>query len=68
MKSFIDAYGGPYKDKYHFWTGFLLLVRVVLALIVSLDTKTTACINVLTSLLIVIIWRHINEKNPLLFF
>ena len=30
IKPLMDAYTGPYKDKYHFWTGLLLLVRVVL--------------------------------------
>ena len=55
MKAFFDAYGGPYKDKCRFWTGFLLLVRVVLALVVSLDTETTISLDVLTSLLFVII-------------
>ena len=55
MKPFFDAYGGPYKDKCRFWTGFLLLVRVVLALVVSLDIETTISLDVLTSLLFVII-------------
>ena len=30
LKPLLDAYTGPYKDRYHFWTGFLLLVRVFL--------------------------------------
>ena len=30
LKPLLDAYTGPYKDKYHFWTGLLLLVRVFL--------------------------------------
>ena len=55
MKPFFDAYGGPYKDKCRFWTGFLLLVRVVLALVVSLDTEVTISLDVLTSLLFVIL-------------
>ena len=55
MKPFFDAYGGPYKDKCRFWTGFLLLVRIVLALVVSLDTEATISLDVLTSLLFVII-------------
>ena len=54
MKPFFDAYGGPYKDKCRFWTGLLLLVRVVLALVVSLDTEATTSLIVLTSLLIAI--------------
>ena len=41
MKPFSDAYGGPYKDKCRFWTGLLLLVRVGLALVVSVDTEAT---------------------------
>ena len=36
-----NAYGGPYKDKCRFWTGLLLLVRVGLALVVSVDTEAT---------------------------
>ena len=58
MKPFFDAYGGPYKDKCRFWTGFLLLVRVILASVVSLGTEATASLDVLTSLLIVIIFMH----------
>ena len=30
LKPLLDAYTGPYKDRYHFWTGFLLLIRIVL--------------------------------------
>ena len=30
LKPLLDAYTGPYKDRYHFWTGFLLLVRIFL--------------------------------------
>ena len=30
LKPLLDAYTGPYKDKYHFWTGLLLLVRITL--------------------------------------
>ena len=30
LKPFFDAYTGPYKDRYHFWTGFLLIIRLSL--------------------------------------
>ena len=63
MKPFFDAYGGPYKDKYRFWIGLLLLVRVILALVVSLDTEATASLDVLTSLLIVIVFIHLLLKG-----
>ena len=59
MKPFSDAYGGPYKDKCRFWTGFLLLVRVVLALVVSLDIETTISLDVLTSILVIINFMYL---------
>ena len=30
FKPLFDAYMGPYKDRYRYWTGILLLARVVL--------------------------------------
>ena len=63
MKPFFDAYGGPYKDKCRFWTGFLLLVRVILALVVSLDTEVTISLDVLTSILFVIISMYFLLKG-----
>ena len=63
MKPFFDAYGGPYKDKRRFWTGCLLLVRVVLALTVSLDTKSTVSLDLLTSILIIIVFMYLILKG-----
>ena len=63
MKPFFDAYGGPYKDKCRFWTGFLLLVRVVLALVVALDTEATISLDVLTSVLFVIVATYFILKG-----
>ena len=54
IKSFFDVYGGPYKDKCPFWVTFLLLVCVVLALAVFLDTEAATSLNLLTSILIAI--------------
>ena len=70
MKPFFDAYGGPYKDKCRFWTGFLLLIRIVLALVVSLDTEAIMSLDVLASILFVIVslyfpLRGIYQKLPL---
>ena len=36
LKPLFDAYTGPYKDRYRFWTGFLLLVRTLLFFIFTL--------------------------------
>ena len=48
LKPLFDAYTGPYKDRYRYWTGLLLLVRIVLFLVFSLNTRGNADINVLT--------------------
>ena len=63
MKPFFDAYGGPYKDNCRFWTGFLLLVRVILALVVSLVTEATVSLDVLTSILIIIVFMYLILKG-----
>ena len=43
LKPFLDAHTGHYRDHYRYWTGLLLLVRVVIALLVSLNlTNITA--------------------------
>ena len=63
MKPFFDAYGGPYKDNCRFWTGFLLLVRVILALVVSLDNETTVSLDLLTSILIIIVFMYLILKG-----
>ena len=33
LKPLLDAYTGPYKDRYRFWTGLLLLIRTILFLV-----------------------------------
>ena len=38
LKPLFDAYTGPYKDKYHFWTGFLLMVRILLFIAIAANT------------------------------
>ena len=51
LKPFIDAYNGPYRDKYRYWTGLLLLVRVLLVPIIatnpSIGLKLAVAISVL---------------------
>ena len=39
LKPFFDTYTGPYKDKARFWTGLLLLVRIVFLVIHTFDFK-----------------------------
>ena len=45
LKPFIDAYTGPYKDKYRYWTGALLMTRLLLTTLFSYTTGTAPKIN-----------------------
>ena len=56
FKPLLDAYQGPYKDKFYYWTGLQLLVRVVFFGISSLDININIAISIL--LLSVIIGLH----------
>ena len=76
FKPLLDAYQGPYKDKYYYWTGLQLLIRAVIFGISSLDTNINIAISIL--LLSVIIglhgvmqpfkMKHKNFQEMLLFF
>ena len=45
FKPLLDAYGGPYKDKYQFWTGVTLMVRLVATVTFSFTSGGLAVIN-----------------------
>ena len=47
LKPLFDAYTGPYQDKNHFWTGFLLLVRNILLLVFAFNTLGDPSLNLL---------------------
>ena len=42
-----DAYTGPYKHKHRYWTGLLLLARILFILIFSLNISNNPAINLL---------------------
>ena len=48
LKPLFDAYTGPYKDKHHYWPGLLLVVRVVLFLVFSVNVFGDPAVNLLT--------------------
>ena len=54
-KPLFDAYMGPYKDKHRYWTGLLLLVRVVLFAIFSSNVNTNASGSASINLFIVVL-------------
>ena len=45
FKPLLDAYGGPYKDKFRFWTGVTLMVRLTFAVTFSFTSGKLAAIN-----------------------
>ena len=45
-----DAYTGPYKHKHRYWTGVLLLIRVIILMIFTLNQTNNPAINLLTIL------------------
>ena len=71
LKPFYDTFTGPYKDKARFWTGLLLLVRMFLLVMHSLDFKDNSilyCIIVAASLLlsaIVVCLKGVYNKHGL---
>ena len=44
-KPLLDAYQGPYEDKYYFWTGFQLVMRAVFFGLSGLDRNTNLMIS-----------------------
>ena len=72
MKPIFDAYTGPYKDQYHFWTGFLLIVRNILFLIFAFNFTDEPGLNLMScasaSLLILVLTTNLKgiyKKWPL---
>ena len=45
LKPLIDAYTGPFKDKYRFWTGLCLIVRFILTVMFSFTTTLQSKLN-----------------------
>ena len=47
FKPLLDAYQGPYKDKYFYWAGMQLVIRSVLFGVSSLDRNTNVAISII---------------------
>ena len=52
LKPLLDAYGGPYKDKYRFWTGVTLTVRLTVTVAFSFTSGELAFINAFINLVL----------------
>ena len=51
LKPFIDSYHAPYKAKYRYWPGLLLVLRFVLLLVFAINPQQDPNINLLVILL-----------------
>ena len=47
LKPLFDAYTGPYKTHHRYWTGLLLIVRITVLVMVSLNRSNNPSINLL---------------------
>ena len=50
-----DAYTGPYKHKHRYWTGVLLIIRVVVLIIFSVNQTNNPAINLLTVAIVMLV-------------
>ena len=55
FKPFLDAYQGPYKTKYRYWTGLMLLVRVFLFSVFAGNALGDPNVNLLTISLTILV-------------
>ena len=55
LKPLFDAYTGPYKGRHRYWTGLLLLVRIVLFIVFSMNIRASPNINLLAIIVTVLL-------------
>ena len=62
LKPLFDSYAGPYKDKYRFWTGMLLVVRTILIVVFTANIAGSIEFDLLVILVVssVLAWAHSN--------
>ena len=54
FKPLLDAYGGPYKDKYRFWTGVTLMVQLTLTVTFSFTSAGLAVVNAYIIIILIV--------------
>ena len=74
LKPFIDSYTGPYKDKYRFWTGLLLIVRLIVTAVFAYTTGSFPQVNNYITMFVCVILlsflrgKYRDKKNTILEF
>ena len=54
FKPLLDAYGGPYKDKYRSWTGVTLMVRLIFTVAFSFTSGGLAVVNTANIIIVIV--------------
>ena len=55
MKPLLDAYQGPYKDRHRYWTGLMLVVRIILFSVFAGNALGDPKVNLLSIVLILMV-------------
>ena len=58
FKPLLDAYQGPYKIKFYYWTGLQLLIRAIFFGLSSLDKG----LNLMLSIIVLVAFMWLSEK------
>ena len=63
LHGFIEAYHAPYKPKYRYWTGLLLLLRILLNILITVNISGSPRYNLLTTgITITLLKTYIGNK------
>ena len=65
IKPLLDAYMGPYKDKHRYWTGLMLVARIILFIIFAANATGNPNVNLLAVALTVgaiLAWRSFSGR------
>ena len=57
IKPLLDAYQGPYKDKYRYWTGVMLTMRLILFTVFATNTLGDPKINLFSIILAILLYQ-----------
>ena len=55
IKPLLDAYQGPYKDKFRFWTGLTLVLRIILVAVFGANALGNPRINLFAIIIVVLL-------------
>ena len=76
FKPLLDAYQGPYKNKFYYWTGLQLVIRAILFGVSSLNKNTNIAISIIVCSAVIGLhgtirpfkFQYKNHQEMLLFF